>query len=78
MPGETCTAVREAIGTVQKVDSGVSAVTVDFGAGRRRKVQAGDDVELSGIRAEDTVKARYVEHLSISVVSVNPLKPKME
>jgi len=79
LPGETYDVARESIGSVQKVDTGARTVTVDVGEGRMRTVKVGDAVDLSDIKAGDTVKAIFVEHLSISVASESTkLKPITE
>lgn len=52
---------------MQKVDAGAHAVTVDVGAGRMQTLQAGD-----------SVKDQYVERLSISVASEDPVKRAVE
>jgi hypothetical protein len=76
LPGKTYTVVREAIGMVDKVDAVAKTVTIDIGAGRMRTVQAGEAIDISNINSGDTVKAQYVEQLSISVISENTMKPK--
>jgi len=75
LPGETFALARDAIGTVQKIDADTRTLTIDIGAGRMRTVPVSDDVDLSDIKAGDTVKARYVEETTISLVSENPMKP---
>lgn len=76
LPGETFALARDAIGTVQKIDADTRTLTIDIGAGRMRTVPVSDDVDLSDIKAGDTVKARYVEETTISLVSENPMKPR--
>lgn len=77
MPGTTYTFVLEGIGEVQSIDAGAGSVTVDLGGGRTRTLTAAEGIDLSEIAVGDTIKGRYVENISISVESENPMKPKM-
>ena len=76
MPGGSYTYVLEGIGVVDSVDASAGTVTLDMGAGRMRTFQAAEGVDISPLKAGDTVKGIYIERLEIAVISKNPLKPK--
>ena len=61
---------------VDKVDTAAGQVTLDLGGGRSYTYEAPGGVDVSPLKAGDTVKGIYAKQLSIKVLSMNPLKPK--
>ena len=78
LPAESYTHVILAVGKVTQIDAETRNVTIDLGADRLRVVHASDAINLSNVAVDDTVKAMYVENISMSLINKNPSKPQVQ